>query len=88
MEGIALVERLILFVPEGPSCVKKFLACSRHFVIATKSSPTAALEPFPGAEPAILSTILTTELISLTDAVNASRDTDLTWKLTNMNNSY
>uniref|UniRef100_A0A7C9D3Y1 Uncharacterized protein n=1 Tax=Opuntia streptacantha TaxID=393608 RepID=A0A7C9D3Y1_OPUST len=77
-KGIALVCRLILFVPVLPSCVRKFLACKRHFVMATKSSPTVALEPLPGADPAIRSIMLTTEPISLTDAFNAFGDIDLT----------
>lgn len=46
--------------------------------MATRSSPTAALDPLPGAEPAILSIILTTEPMSLTDALNAFGDIDLT----------
>uniref|UniRef100_A0A0E0EP66 Uncharacterized protein n=1 Tax=Oryza meridionalis TaxID=40149 RepID=A0A0E0EP66_9ORYZ len=69
LRGIALVSRFIFFDVPVPSCVMKFLACNRHFVIATKSSPTAALEPLPGADPAILSIMLTTEPMSLTAAL-------------------
>jgi len=69
LRGIALVSLFIFFDVPLPSWLMKFLACKRHFVIATRSSPTAALEPLPGADPAILSIILTTEPISLTAAV-------------------
>lgn len=76
--GIALVYLRILFVPVLPSCVRKFLACKRHFVMATKSSPTVALEPLPGADPAIRSIMLTTEPMSQTDAFKAVGDIDFT----------
>lgn len=58
----------------------KFLACKWHFVIATKSSPAAALDPFPGADPAIVSIILTTEPISTTEELKAFSDIDRTCK--------
>jgi len=51
-----------------------------HPVIATKSSPAAALDPLPAAEPAILSIILTTEPMSPTDALSALGDRDFTWE--------
>lgn len=73
-----LKECLIFLVPLFPSCVMKILACRRHFVMATKSSPTAALDPLPGADPAILSVLLTTEPMSLMEALNVIDDIDLT----------
>lgn len=48
--------------------------------MATKSSPTAARDPLPGADPAILSIILTTEPMSLTEALKAFDEIDFTYK--------
>lgn len=47
--------------------------------MATKSSPTAALDPLPGADPAILSIILTTEPMSPTEALKAFGEIDFTY---------
>jgi len=60
----------------SPSCVMKFLSWRWHLVIATKSTPNEALEPLPGTEPAILSTMLTTDLISHTADESACGEMD------------
>ena len=72
--GMELIQRLILFVAALPSCDIKFLVCKRHLVIETKSSPTTALEPLPGADLAILSIKLTTEPMSFTTELKAFGD--------------
>jgi len=47
--------------------------------MATKSSPTETLDPLLGADAAILSIMLITELVSLTAALKAAGVNELTW---------